>query len=76
MSAQLFEYDQCGMSAESRCDRCGGQAWGEAVMKDGKLLFCAHHLSEHMPKLKETAITISDYTKYLRNQEVLLAKAK
>lgn len=75
MSAQLFEYDQCGMSVENRCDRCGGQAYGEALLKTGRLLFCAHHLSQHMPKLMEVAITVADHRKFLRNQEAVLAQS-
>ena len=69
MSAQVIEYDQIGMSVESRCDRCGKQAYGEALLFEGTLLFCAHHLSEHLPKLREVADTIADHRKFLHKQE-------
>lgn len=39
-------------SAEDRCDRCGARAYSKAINAGGtELLFCAHHLEEHGPKL-------------------------
>ena len=43
--AKIIVYDQVGMSAINRCDRCRAQAHVEVILPDGKgkLLFCIHH---------------------------------
>lgn len=68
--ATVIEYDRQGMSADKRCDRCGGQAYAEVLLHSGhELLFCAHDLKKNWDKLMEVADTIADHSKFLRNQE-------
>lgn len=44
-----------------RCDRCGAEAFGRAVMASGvELLFCGHHFAQHLPALRTQALHIQD----------------
>lgn len=69
--AEIIVYDNVGMLATSRCDRCGGQAYVEVLLHDSKasLLFCAHHASLHWMKLLSLNCTISDHRPFLMTQE-------
>lgn len=59
------------LSVADRCDSCGAQAYGRAYIHDfeEQLLFCAHHLNRHMPKLKGAARHIEDFTAALHKEE-------
>lgn len=47
------------LTTESRCDRCGAQAYTLAEREDaGELLFCGHHFRENKAKLREGGWTI------------------
>lgn len=69
--AHVIEVPEMGMSASQRCDRCGAQAY--VVVEIGNdvepMLFCAHHGTEHMPKLMTLPYTIIDHRPFLRKQE-------
>ncbi|MFZ1381434.1 MAG: hypothetical protein WAS54_01435 [Scrofimicrobium sp.] len=43
-----------------RCDVCDARAWVRAVMKTSELLFCAHHGSQHIEALQDTALFVQD----------------
>ena len=73
--AETVTYDNVGMLATSRCDRCGGQAYVEALMHKGSLLFCSHHATQYEDKLKRTAVTIVDHRPFLLAQEGRLRDA-
>jgi hypothetical protein len=57
-SATLFPV----LTAADRCDRCGARAYLRVILRNGELLFCAHHGRTHMPQLDETALDIQDFT--------------
>ena len=63
------EYPGVGMLATSRCDKCGGQAYVEATLKGGSLLFCAHHGTANWDKLVGLKAKIADHRKFLLKQE-------
>lgn len=65
-TAEITEYDNVGMPATHRCDRCQGQAYVEVEMPSKTvLLFCAHHYRKHADVLKTTALRIMDHSKYV-----------
>jgi len=44
-----------------RCDRCGAEAYLRAVMPGGgELLFCAHHGTRYLDKLRGVALHVQD----------------
>ena len=46
-----------------RCDRCGAQAYVQALLPSGlELLFCAHHNRQHSSALTKIAVGIHDET--------------
>lgn len=49
------------LNATDRCDRCGAQAYVRAEMRNGELLFCAHHARQHRDALAG-AVAIDDQT--------------
>lgn len=56
MTAQL---ELIEFTAADRCDRCGAQARHSARHVDfSDLLFCTHHIREHVEKLLDTGWTI------------------
>lgn len=57
------------LTALDRCDVCDARAWVRAVMKTSELLFCAHHGSQHIEALRDSAIFIQD------DRELLLQEA-
>jgi len=68
--AEVMEYDNVGMLATSRCDRCGGQAYVEVLLGSGSaLLFCAHHYTEGEGKLRGLDATIADHRQFLVAEE-------
>lgn len=70
MAAEWITYDNTGMSAINRCDRCGGQAYVEVALDSGgTLLFCCHHTNEHEEALKQLEATIADHRPFLLKQE-------
>jgi hypothetical protein len=50
------------LNATDRCDRCMAQAVASADSLNWAttLLFCAHHLSEHLPELTRLGVLIMD----------------
>ena len=40
-----------GLTLADRCDRCGAQAFVQAKLRSGTLLFCNHHGREYGPAL-------------------------
>lgn len=69
MTTQVMTYDNVGMSATSRCDRCGAQAYMEVMLnKGGTLLFCAHHAEEHENKIMALDAVIADHRPFLEAQ--------
>ena len=50
------------LTAHDRCDSCGAQAFIRATLKNGQLLFCAHHGRKYETKLSVMALTIEDGT--------------
>lgn len=71
----IHRYDKGSrLTAQDRCDRCGAQAFYDAVIrvdgKDNHVLFCRHHADEHAPKLEaERAVAVYDYRPWLLRQE-------
>jgi hypothetical protein len=51
------------LSKHDRCDKCRAQAFGRVVLKGSgfELLWCAHHLAEHMAEMLVLASKIEDY---------------
>lgn len=79
MSAQITTYDNVGMNAAMRCDRCGAQAYAEVLLPNdgGTLHFCSHHYKMHGPKLREIdGAIIADHTPLLNAQEQAPEPAK
>ena len=51
------------LTAMDRCDRCGAQAYVQALLPNGlELLFCAHHNRQHSSALTKIAVGIHDET--------------
>ena len=50
------------LTATHRCDRCGAQAYVQAMLEAGPLLLCAHHARVHGTKLRTVAIDYLDET--------------
>jgi hypothetical protein len=48
------------LTALDRCDSCGSQAYTEAKMVNGPLLFCAHHFVKYEVKLRAASLDIKD----------------
>lgn len=68
--AHVIEVPEKGMSAADRCDRCGAQAFVEVALEEGGvLLFCAHHGTEHWPKLMAMNAIIADHRPALAKME-------
>lgn len=64
--AEIHTYDNVGMSAHNRCDRCGGQAYVEVTLRaGGTLMFCAHHANEHSEALMALDGVIADHRPFL-----------
>lgn len=67
MVAKIHSHsDSPPLEAVDRCDRCGAQAYYEALLPGPpstapRLLFCAHHARLHHPKMVEVAATIYDH---------------
>lgn len=59
------------MRAIDRCDRCPSRAYGRVSMPDAlePLLFCGHHLSLYMPRLRKVARQIEDFRPALVKEE-------
>lgn len=54
------------LTAMDRCDRCGAQAYVQALLPNGlELLFCAHHSRQHSSALTKIAVDILDETDLL-----------
>ena len=51
--------DMIPLKKSDRCDRCNAEAKARVELKAGDLLFCGHHLNEHMDKLMELGVGIS-----------------
>lgn len=48
-------------TAESRCDRCGAQAYTLATHEEfTELMFCLHHRKEHFDSLLDKGWTVID----------------
>jgi hypothetical protein len=43
-----------------RCDRCGAQAFMQAIKENLDLLFCAHHGREYTPALVDQNFVVLD----------------
>lgn len=71
----IHRYDTTNrLKATDRCDRCGAQAYYDAVIrvegKDQHMLFCTHHATEHGPKLEAGgAVAVYDYRGVLQAME-------
>jgi hypothetical protein len=66
MATQVLTYDNVGMDAIDRCDRCGGQAYVEVMLnKGGTLMFCAHHANEHDDMIMALDAVIADHRPFL-----------
>lgn len=53
------------LTAHSRCDRCGAQAYALAQRDNLELMFCAHHASKNIASLEDDGWRISfDAAKY------------
>lgn len=50
------------LTANDRCDSCGAQAYVEALMSSGELLFCSHHWNQYRGKIEPAALEITDET--------------
>lgn len=50
------------LTAATRCDRCGAQAYAAARFKRRRtaLLFCAHHFSRWEARIRELAVEVVD----------------
>jgi hypothetical protein len=58
------------LTADDRCDRCGAQAYVQAELAAGELLFCAHHAREYHEHLMDLAIVIYDETSRLKEPRI------
>lgn len=56
-------------NAKDRCDTCGAQAYVEAGVKTGILLFCSHHANTARPKMEATGVLVKWYSEVGRMQE-------
>jgi hypothetical protein len=56
------EGDKPRFDATHRCDRCGAQAYVEAVISTGTLLFCRHDGNTVRPQMLAKGILRSWYT--------------
>lgn len=54
---ELFERELTKMD---RCDSCGAEGFYRVLMKNGELIFCAHHATRYENTLKEQALLIQD----------------
>lgn len=64
------------LSATDRCDRCGAQAYLQAILPDGgELLFCAHHGRDNASKLRQIGARIRDESGRLSAEESELEPA-
>lgn len=50
------------LTAQDRCDRCGGQAYVRFSRGASEVLMCAHHNREHGAKAAQWADRIRDET--------------
>lgn len=58
---ELPSMDRTLNRMHDRCDRCNSEAYGRAVMPTGvELLFCGHHLAQHLPALRAQALHVQD----------------
>ncbi len=62
MSTALAPHPRPELSALDRCDRCGAQAFAQAVLPAGDLLFCGHHFRQYEDSLRKLAIEVHDET--------------
>ena len=70
--AHVIEVEDKSMLATQRCDRCGAQAWVEALVNKEKsaLLFCGVHFREHEEAIKAIPeAMIADHRPTLLKQE-------
>ena len=67
----LIHTSECSaLTKTDRCDRCGAQAWGRALLNNGKeLLFCGHHLRVNMEAIAPVSRRVEDYTEALHKEE-------
>lgn len=56
-------------TALDRCDRCGAQAYVEAEVEAGVLLFCSHHANKFRPQMEAAGVLRKWYTEAGRMQE-------
>jgi hypothetical protein len=56
-------------NANHRCDRCGAQAYVEAGLRAGVLLFCSHHANAARPKMEAAGVLVKWYSEAGRMQE-------
>lgn len=56
------EGDKPRFSALDRCDRCGAQAYIEAKINTGTLLFCSHDFNVARPAMEAQQILVSWYS--------------
>ena len=54
--------------AMDRCDRCGAQAYMQAVKGNDELLFCGHHGREHLRVLVDQHWVVLDSTHKLNKK--------
>jgi adenine-specific DNA glycosylase len=47
------------LKKSDRCDRCNAEAKARIRLKTGELLFCQHHMNEHLDKLMDMGADIS-----------------
>lgn len=45
--------DMTPLKKSDRCDRCNAEAKARVQFKKGELLFCGHHLTEHLDKIMD-----------------------
>lgn len=49
------------LTAADRCDQCGARAWVRVTLASGgRLFFCAHHASRHLPAIYSKASEVLD----------------
>ncbi len=56
-------------NANDRCDRCGAQAYVEAGLKTGVLLFCSHDAKAARPLMEAAGVLVKWYSETGRLQE-------
>jgi len=54
--------------AADRCDRCGAQAYMQAIKSGLDLLFCGHHGKFHQEALEEQHFVVLDSTHKLNKK--------